>query len=134
MSTGPTDPNPAAPRTIGDAIKAKTDAEQARQDATDALAAANQTLTDATAADDRARAELATDLFEVGTVFHMNDDGTAEVYISNSPTAYHHFSARPDSTPVDGGEPTPTSPPEPTPGPGPTPEPGPIPPAPEPTP
>jgi hypothetical protein len=129
MSTGPTDPNPAG-RTIGDAIKAKTAAEHARQDATDALAAANQTLTDATAADDRARTELATDLFEVGTVFHMNADNTAEVYISNSPTDYHHFPARPDSTPVDGGEPTPT--PEPTP--GPTPEPGPIPPIPEPNP
>jgi hypothetical protein len=124
MSTDATDPT--APRTIGDAIKAKTDAEHARQDATDALAAANQTLTDATAADDRARTELATDLFEVGTVFHMNDDGTAEVFMADSATAYHHFPARPDSTPVDGGEPTPT--------PGPAPEPGPIPPSPEPAP
>jgi hypothetical protein len=129
MSTDATDPDPAG-RTIGDAIKAKTDAEHARQDATDALAAANQTLTDATAADDRARTELATDLFEVGTVFHMNDDGTAEVFMADSATAYHHFPARPDSTPVDGGEPAPL--PEPTP--GPTPEPGPIPPAPEPAP
>jgi hypothetical protein len=129
MSTDATDP--AVPRTIGDAIKAKTAAEQARQEATDALAAANQTLTDATAADDHARTELATDLFEVGTVFRMNTDGTAEVYTSHSATDYNHFPARPDSTPVAGGEPTPP-PPEPTP--GPTPEPGPIPPAPEPNP
>jgi hypothetical protein len=128
MSTDAT--NPAAPRTIGDAIKAKTDAEQARQEATDALAAANQTLTDATAADDRARTELAADLFEVGTVFHMNADNTAEVYIGNSPTDYHHFPAKPDSTPVAGGEPTPG--PTPTPEPTPPPEPGPIPPVSEP--